>query len=119
MKRKNIIHNARELRRDMTEAEKHFWRFARDKKFNQIKFRRQHPVDSFVLDFYWAEKKLAIEIDGGIHLKKEIRENDAERSRILYDAGITVIRFTNEEVLSNIGHVLRRIVAFGESLPHP
>ena len=103
----------------MTEAEEIFWRFSRNKKYENIKFRRQHPIGLFIIDFYWAEKKLAVEIDGGIHKDKEVRGNDKERTKTLNDHGISVIRFTNEEVMNNVGDVLRRIVAFAEGLPHP
>jgi very-short-patch-repair endonuclease len=119
MKRKNIVQNARELRQKMTETEETFWRHARGKKCQGIKFRRQHPVGSFVLDFYWAEKKVGIEIDGSIHDRHDIKENDEGRSKTLEELGIRVIRFTNEEVKDNIAGVIRRIVLFADSVPHP
>ena len=119
MKRVKIVRNARELRQEMTEAEEKFWTQVRDKRFKGIKFRRQHPIDSFVLDFYWAEKKVAIEIDGGIHERKDVKEHDEGRTEVLQAQGIRVIRFTNEEVMDNIVGVLRKIVLFAEGLPHP
>ena len=112
MKRINIVRNARELRQEMTEAEKVFWTHTRGQKCQGIKFRRQHPIDSYVLDFYWAEKKVGIEIDGGVHEKPDIREYDEGRSKVLEAQGIRVIRFTNEEVKNNIAGVLRKIILF-------
>jgi very-short-patch-repair endonuclease len=114
MKRKDIVGNARSLRKKMTEAEEVFWRHSRNKSYRGIKFRRQHPIGSFVLDFFWAEKKIAIEIDGGIHKRTDIRENDEDRTKILDEMGIRVIRFTNEQVINNIGNVLKEIILFAE-----
>jgi very-short-patch-repair endonuclease len=68
---------------------------------------------------YWAEKKIGIETDGGIHNIPEIREYDESRSKTLEEKGIRVIRFTNEEVKDDIAGVLRKIFLFADSLPHP
>jgi very-short-patch-repair endonuclease len=119
MKRKNIVRNARELRQEMTEAERKFWMYVRDKRYKSIRIRRQHPIGSFVLDFYWAEKKIGIEIDGGIHKRRDVKEHDEGRTQVLDEQGIRIIRFTNEEVMDNVLGVLKKIVLFAEKLPHP
>jgi very-short-patch-repair endonuclease len=72
-----------------------------------------------VLDFYWAEKNVGIEIDGGIHERRDIKEYDEGRTEVLKTNGIRVIRFTNEEVMNDIIGVMRKIVLFADSLPHP
>ncbi len=71
-----------------------------------MKFRRQHSIDRFIVDFYCAELQLVIEIDGPIH---ELPNADAERQRFLESMGLRVLRFSNDEVLNAIDHVLRRI----------
>jgi hypothetical protein len=84
-----------------------------------LKFRRQHPLKAgFILDFYCAEKKLGIEIDGGYHTTHRQKEHDAERTKIIQEYGIKIIRFTNEEVLSDTENVLKKIV-LTPHLPSP
>ncbi|MEM6517627.1 MAG: endonuclease domain-containing protein, partial [Bacteroidota bacterium] len=74
-----------------------------------FKFRRQHPIAGYVLDFYCHKLRLSIEIDGGYHLKKEQQEKDAERTAYLNEVGITEIRFTNDLVLNNFQEVIEQI----------
>jgi len=74
-----------------------------------LKFRRQHPVHIFILDFYCHERKLAIEVDGGVHKAIEQSERDENRTYELEHIGISVLRFTNEEVEKHINEVLKRI----------
>ncbi|MGE4344377.1 MAG: DUF559 domain-containing protein [Geoalkalibacter sp.] len=105
-----LLGAARDLRRNMTDAEQLLWRHLRGRQLNGSKFRRQHPVDRYVLDFYCAEARLAVEVDGGQHDDEKARIADAERSRFLNEQGIRVLRFWNHEVLSNITGVLESIV---------
>ena len=106
------VHNqARILRKAETEAEKVLWNELKNRKCGGLKFRRQHPFSKFVLDFYCHEKALALEVDGGIHNDPEVRERDINRTFELENLGIKVMRFRNEEVLSNINGVLKRIIA--------
>ena len=106
----SLLSHARELRQQMTEAEEYLWQLLRNRKFMGLKFRRQHPVmPGFVLDFYCDAHKLAIELDGSIHDDIRQKEYDAGRSDELETMGIRVIRFRNEEVLSDVEHVLERI----------
>ena len=96
---------ARGLRREMTEAERELWNGLRGWKLG--KFRRQHPIDRFILDFYCPAHRLCIEVDGSVHDTQQ--ERDAERDAVLALAGIRTIRFRNEEVLGDTPAVLRRI----------
>ncbi len=109
---KQLLENARELRKNLTEAEELLWQLLRNRQLNNLKFRRQHPLKAgFILDFYCAESKLGIEIDGGYHNQKEQKEYDAERTKIIQEYGIRIIRFTNEQVLLNIEQVLNDIIS--------
>jgi very-short-patch-repair endonuclease len=101
--------DARDLRRRMTPAERRLWAVLRDTRLHGVKFRRQHPVGKFVLDFYCPPAALAIEVDGEVHLHQA--EYDEARTTYLESFGIRVIRFQNDEVLSNLAGVLERIQA--------
>ena len=101
-----IFELAKELKREMTEAEKLLWKKHRDRKFLALKFRRQHPIGKFIADFYCHEKKLVIELDGGIHEEESVKERDEGRTYELENFELTVIRFKNEEVLNDIDNVL-------------
>ena len=103
-----LIDHAKRMRSEPTEAESVLWDLIRTKKVG-YKFRRQHPIDVFIPDFVCLEKKLIIEIDGGYHLTKEQVELDEERSQILKSLGYKILRFTNEEVISNPHAVVEHI----------
>ncbi len=100
---------ARELRNNLTEAENILWQELRNRKLDGFKFRRQHQIDIFIVDFYCHKKKLVIELDGGIHNVEDIEEYDIARSEELKIFGIKVIRFNNEEVYQNLDSVLINI----------
>jgi very-short-patch-repair endonuclease len=100
---------ARGMRKEPTIAEMFLWKFLRNRKLDGLKFRRQHPLDKFIADFYCHEKKLVVEVDGGIHNDKEVRESDEGRTYELKELGIMVIRFTNDEVQHKIDWVLQTI----------
>jgi very-short-patch-repair endonuclease len=104
-----ILQRARELRREMTPQERKLWRFLRGKKLYGIKFRRQHPIDRFILDFFCFQHNLAVEIDGHSHYEPDQREYDQARTEWLGHYGIRVIRFTNRDVDTNIESVLDEI----------
>lgn len=106
---------AAELRKNMTYAEKVLWQQLRNRKLNNLKFRRQHPVDIFILDFYCHEKRLAVEVDGGIHKSPEQKEWDENRTFVLNEFGIRVLRFSNDEVIDSIGKVLEAMKEFLDS----
>jgi very-short-patch-repair endonuclease len=109
----------RDLRQSPTKAEKILWQYLRNRKINGLKFRRQHPLDKFIADFYCHEKKLVIEVDGNIHNEKEIKDYDAARTYELKEWGINVIRFRNEEVLSDIRSVIEKIIEIAEGFRSP
>jgi very-short-patch-repair endonuclease len=103
-----FIH-ANELRHAETEAEKKLWALLRNRQLSGKKFRRQHVLANYILDFYCHECKLAIELDGNVHLKKEQRQYDAARTTVLNEYGIKVIRFWNNDVLHKAEKVLEKI----------
>ncbi|MCK6686066.1 MAG: DUF559 domain-containing protein [Thermoanaerobaculia bacterium] len=107
---------ARELRRQTTEAERKLWWCLRDRTFKGRKFRRQHPVGPYFLDFYCPEARLAIELDGGQHAEDEQRLHDEKRSSFLSEQKIKVLRFWNRDVLLNPGGVLEAILNAIEEL---
>ena len=96
------------LRQHMTLQEKILWEELRHSKIG-AKFRRQHPISRFIVDFYCHQHKLVIEVDGKIHLRPDIRSNDIERDQELRELGLTVIRFTNDDVESQLELVLKKI----------
>ena len=97
------------LRKNATLAEKILWKKLRDRKLFTVKFRRQHPVDIFIVDFYCHEIRLAIEIDGEIHDSEAAKEYDLSRQSLLENLGLKIIRFSNHEVLFEMDFVLSRI----------
>ena len=100
---KNLQPNANRLRKEMTKAEACLWKFVlRAGKMKGYSFRRQRPVLNYIADFMCKELMLIIEVDGSIHELEEVRKNDEQRQRALEEAGFTVLRFTNHEVLTNI-----------------
>jgi len=104
-----IFARARQLRRNMTKSEKTLWAYLRNQQLCGFYFRRQHPMGQFIADFFCAKARLVIELDGGIHDVKEVREHDISRQQEIENWGITVIRFRNEEVMDNIQDVLLKI----------
>lgn len=101
--------NRKRLRADQTDAEKKLWDNLRNKQFQGLKFLRQYSVGKYVLDFYCPKFRLAIEIDGGQHNDPQIRKQDEERTNILQQNDIRVVRFWNNEVLNNLEGVLDQL----------
>jgi adenine-specific DNA-methyltransferase len=104
-----LLEAARALRGSMTDAEQLVWHCLRRKQLGGFRFRRQHPCDRFVLDFYCCEVKLAIELDGGQHNEPDAKARDRERTDFLSCRGIQVLRFWNNEVFANLEGVLQKI----------
>ncbi|MDY7395990.1 class I tRNA ligase family protein [Aureibaculum sp. 2210JD6-5] len=119
--RKSIYPLLKELkenrRKTPTEAEKILWDSLRGKKLDGLKFRREHIVDQFIVDFVCLSNQLVVEVDGGYHSKPEIQEADKLRTEILEQLGFKVIRFSNEEVIGDIDNVLEKISKASECLP--
>jgi very-short-patch-repair endonuclease len=95
------------MRKKPTYAEDALWQRLRKQGVSGCKFRRQHPVDRFVVDFYAAQARLVIEVDGSVH--DLTPEEDALRQELIEALGLRVLRFSNDEVLQHIGAVVRRI----------
>ena len=112
----DIIAKARVLRKSMTQAETILWAHLRRKEMEGFRFRRQHPADRFILDFYCHPLRLAIEVDGDVHDQPDQVEYDEGRTTELERLGITVIRFRNEEILYNLDFVLDTIQSITLSL---
>ncbi|MCX8051232.1 MAG: DUF559 domain-containing protein, partial [Chlorobi bacterium] len=105
----DLLEFARSLRKTATDAESLLWRLLRNRGIEGAKFRRQHPIPPYVLDFYCHELKLAIEVDGGQHNEAQQRKRDEERTAFLESRGIRVLRFWNREVLHETEGVLQAI----------
>ena len=108
----NITEKARSLRKNMTKQERILWQFLRKKSINGLKFRRQYPIGSYIVDFICNEKKLIIEIDGGQHNEDKNSIYDHERTKYLETKGYKVIRFWNHDIENNIEGVYREILKY-------
>jgi very-short-patch-repair endonuclease len=105
---KKLVSNARTLRKNMTPEEKHLWYdFLRRLPLN---VRRQHNIENYIVDFYIAEKKIVIELDGRQHLSPEHKQADEQRDRDLASWNITVLRYSNDSVRNNFTAVTAEIL---------
>jgi very-short-patch-repair endonuclease len=104
--KRSIFQNAEVLRKDMTVAEKKLWDRLNKSQLG-VRFKAQHPIDIFIADFYCHKFKLVVEIDGGIHETQ--KEYDEGRTAELESWGLTIIRFSNEEVMNDIEKVVEMI----------
>ena len=98
---------AREMRHVPASAEEQLWQQLRNRQLRGFKFRRQHTIDRFIVDFYCSKVRLIIEVDGPVH--QYTQEEDAIRQVFLENAGMRVLRFTNEQVRTNVGSMLSEI----------
>ena len=103
---------ARELRLTPTEAEETLWALLRNRQLNGKKFRRQHPIANYVVDFYCHESKLVVELDGDVHEEVEAKEQDQLKTAWLIETGITVLKFCEDEVIDNPQNVLQKIAEY-------
>ena len=101
---------ARGRRKNPTHTEKLLWRILRSRRVNGIKFRREVPIEGYIADFYCFEHKLIIEIDGDVHEKPDVRENDVVRQQHHEAAGYRVIRFSSDDVFSRVDWVVDEIL---------
>ena len=108
--------HARTLRKRATHAEQILWQRLRRHEVNGLKFKRQHRIGRYIVDFYCGSRKLIVELEGGIHMKESQREYDDRRFEQFHTTGYRILRFRNEEVLEDIDGVLARIV---ESIREP
>ncbi|MBL7740303.1 MAG: DUF559 domain-containing protein [Chitinophagaceae bacterium] len=109
-----IFENAKALRKNMTAAENALWLHL--KSFNGYRFRRQHPLGIYIVDFYCHKLRLIIEVDGSIHDLPAVKENDERRQHNLTASNYNIVRFPNEQVLKHIGIVLTDILAHIEKI---
>jgi very-short-patch-repair endonuclease len=100
---------AKDLRKRQTDAEKIVWEMLRDRRFQNLKFRRQHPIFDFVADFYCHSLKLIVEIDGGYHDLPEQVRYDQERDQYFEEYSYNVMRFPNKDVLFDLKSVRKRL----------
>ncbi len=107
-----IFANAKQLREKLTAAESALWDKLKGNQFYGLKFRRQHPINKYIADFYCHELKLIIEIDGGYHESEEQINIDLERVKILAYNNYKVVRFSNRDVENNINSVLLKLSEF-------
>lgn len=103
-----------DLRKNATDSELLLWRHLRGKHFEEMKFRKQQPLGKYIVDFVSLENKLVVELDGGQHVASAVK--DRERDHWLQEQGFTVLRFWDNEVLSNVTGVLKTIK---HALAHP
>ncbi len=103
---KEKLERAKELRREMTPAEKILWQELRANKLG-VHFRRQQIIAGFIVDFYCHKSTLVVEVDGDIHDFQQ--EEDARREKVLREMGLKIVRFRNDEVLKNLSGVVGKI----------
>ena len=108
---------ARQMRKNPTAAELLLWKRLKNRQLNDVKFRRQHPLFQFIIDFYCHEYKLIIEIDGPIHDFQLAK--DHLRDQLFQQKGYTIIRFTNNEILNTIDNVISSIKEYITNHPSP
>lgn len=110
----------RHLRHSSTDAEQKLWSRLRSRRLNGAKFRRQHPVGPFIVDFFCSSALLIIELDGSGHAECEQQTYDQERTRYIEERGLKVLRFWNHQIFQEMELVLQCIAdAVAERSPHP
>jgi very-short-patch-repair endonuclease len=107
--RRNILEHCRAMRNAPTDAEDRLWRRLRNRQLERVKFRRQHPVGPYIVDFYCHETNFALELDGSGHEDSDQADYDQNRAAELESMGIKVMRFWNNEVRDNMEGVLDAI----------
>ena len=108
--RKYLKEYRRELRNNLTSAEATLWNLIKGKRLDGRKFRRQHSIGQYIVDFYCPSEKLAIELDGDHHFSSGGHELDQEKEKFLNIQGIRVLRFENDEVFQATEAILETIV---------
>jgi cyclase len=109
-----LFRRAGELRKQQTFAEELLWNYRIAKPLG-FKFRRQHPYSNYILDLYCHRLKLVIEVDGSIHEKEEVKQNDIERQKQLEQQGLTFLRCTNNEIKLQAEKVIKKLEEYLQS----
>ncbi len=112
-----LLQNARRLRKSQTDAERYLWYQLRDRRFVHFKFRRQHQIGFYIVDFICLHRRIIIELDGGQHTEQ--KKYDDERTAFLISQKFKVLRFWNHEVFLNTEAVLTKIYEALTDNPHP
>ena len=110
---------ARDLRKEMTDAEKRLWSRIRRKQLDDFQFYRQKIIGGYIVDFYCPQAKLVVELDGGQHYEEDGEDADKIRDNYMKRRGLQVLRFSNADVFKNIDGVLEEIWKYLESPPPP
>lgn len=116
-----IFRRAKELRANLTPTEKMLWTYLNRSQLNGFRFKAQHPIYTFIADFYCHSARLVIELDGEVHDSQEQQIYDANRTYLITEFGLTVVRFRNDEVLRNTQQVIESIQTYlssASNLPH-
>jgi len=111
-----LLEFAKTMRTNATDAENLMWQLLRNKRFINLKFRRQHVIKPYIVDFYCHELALVIELDGSQHNTDDGKEYDTERTKFLEALGLTVVRYWNHEVLSQTDVVLEDLWTMSSEL---
>ncbi|AEV31676.1 hypothetical protein Oweho_0662 [Owenweeksia hongkongensis DSM 17368] len=117
--RKYLKKYRRDLRSNLTISEARLWKALKGSQLDGRKFRRQHSIANYIVDFYCPSEKLVIEVDGGYHRNESVQIADAKRDAYLNSIGIKVLRVLNESVRSQLGMVLEAIRAEFSTTPAP
>jgi len=106
---KKFFDRRKELRKNQTPQERKLWWYLKDRRLLGLKFKRQHSIGGYILDFYCAEKRLIIEVDGEIHSKDENKEYDKIRDKYFEELDYKILRFKNNQIENDINGVIRGI----------
>lgn len=109
--RKYLLERRKELRNNATSAEATLWKHLQRSQLEGRKFRRQHSIENYIVDFYCASEQLIVELDGSVHFDFAIQNKDDERNKRLEALGFRVLRFENKEVFEDINGLLGEIVS--------
>ena len=100
------LKHKKRLRYEMTPPERYLWKYLRSRQIHGFKFRRQHGIGPYIVDFYCPEKAVAIEIDGDMHAEEDQRIRDKQKEEYFSSLNIQLIRYTNRDVLQNLEGVI-------------
>lgn len=103
---------SRQLRKNITDAERALWSKMRGKQLKGCQFYRQKPLGNFIIDFYCPKGSLVVELDGGQHYSEEGKAKDAHRDKYLEEMGLRVLRFSDREVFENLKGVIEKIWSY-------